>query len=211
MGPALKKILEIGSNSFATSAAAFGVDQFDKLGECGIDLRKVLFEKNGFFCFESALRFFPSATTESSWSLHEWNSHELWKRDYHSLAENYFCFAEDIFGAQFCFLGKEIVSFNPETAEFEKLASTLDDWAAKILENYKLMTGYRFAHEWQEVYGPLPARQRLMPKKPFVLGGEYALANLVAIDAVHLMRNMGNLAHQIHRLPDGAQVDFKIL
>jgi hypothetical protein len=73
------------------------------------------------------------------------------------------------------------------------------------------MTGYRLAREWQRNYGPLHPRHRLMPKKPFVLGGEYSLANLVSLDSLLIMKNLGNLAHQIHALPDGAKIKFKVL
>ena len=210
MKSVLGKLLEIGSTPFATGAAGFGMDPLDTLGACGSALREVLIRKNGFFCFESALRVFPAVTTASSWGLDDWNSHELWKTDYQGLADDYFCFGEDIFGVQFCIAHDEIVIFDPESAEVRKFASTLDEWAAKILIDYNVSTGYRIAHEWQKLHGPLPARHRLMPKTPFVLGGDYALANLVAIDSVRLMKNMGNLAHQIYRLADGTKIQFKL-
>ena len=206
MKPALRKLLEIGSAPFANNTSGFEMDQLATLGSCGIALREVLTQKNGFFCFESALRIFPSITTVTSWGLSEWNSHELWKIDYNGLANNYFCFAEDILGVQFCIIEDGVVTFDPESAEVKRFASTLDEWASKILASYNSMTGYRLAHEWQKLHGPLPARQRLMPKTPFVLGGEYELANLAAVDSVELMKYMGDLAHQIYRLPDGTKI-----
>jgi hypothetical protein len=211
MGPALRKLLEITSPPFIPDRASVVTSGFDRLGARGTEISEVLAAKNGFFCFESALHFFPEATVESSWGIHEWNTHELWKAEYYGLADDIFCFAEDIFGGQFCVKGSEIGIFNPETADFRALAPTLEEWASEVLKAYSVLTGYLLAHEWQREHGPLPVRSRLMPKRPFALGGEYALANLSAIDSLRLMKNLGNLARQIHDLPDGATIEFKIL
>jgi hypothetical protein len=50
-----------------------------------------------------------------------------------------------------------------------------------------------------------------MAKQPFVLGGEYSAANLASLDSLRIMKNLGNLAHQIHTLPDGAKIQFEVL
>ena len=49
-----------------------------------------------------------------------------------------------------------------------------------------------------------------MPKRPFVLGGGFTVANLVALDGARILKNLGNLAHQIHTLPDGSPIQFEI-
>jgi hypothetical protein len=189
----------------------FGLAGLDRFGPNGRAIRDILESKNGFFCFESALRFFPSATVEPSWGLHQWNSHGLWKSGYYGLADSLFCFAEDIFGRQFCLATEEIRIFDPETGDLETIALTLDELASRLLENHDAMVGYQFAKNWQKAHGGLSARDRLMPKKPFVLGGKYELANLVALDSLRVMKSLGNLARQIHDLPDGSQIEFKIL
>src|SRR5690242_6556354 len=101
MGPALQKLLEIGGTPFASKDAVSIVESLDRFGENGASINDVIRQKNGFFCFESALRFFPSATVESSWGIAEWNLPDLWKADYRGLADNIFCFAEELFGRQF--------------------------------------------------------------------------------------------------------------
>jgi hypothetical protein len=64
---------------------------------------------------------------------------------------------------------------------------------------------------WQAANGVLTVGERLVPKRPFTLGGEYNLANLVAMEAVKGMRFRGDLAVQIRDLPDGASITFKIV
>jgi len=72
------------------------------------------------------------------------------------------------------------------------------------------MTGHPLAHKWQSIHGALHPRHRLLPKRPFVLGGEYSIENLASIDSVQMMKSLGSLAFQLHDLPDGAKVEFKI-
>ena len=101
--------------------------------------------------------------------------------------------------------------FDPETGDREYVADTIDRWAAIVLDDYEAQTLWPLAHEWQAVHGPLASGQRLVPKTPFVLGGEYVIDNLYAADAVEAMRFYGNLATQLHDLPDGAQVRLKVV
>ncbi|WP_198164121.1 hypothetical protein, partial [Bradyrhizobium jicamae] len=139
------------------------------------------------------------------------NAPNLWKGDYRGAADNIFCFAEEIFGRQFVIHDEKIAVFESETGDLEIVASSLEEWASKMLLDYNQMTGHRLAHEWQLRHGALRPRHRLMPKRPFVLGGEYSIENLASVDSVQMMKSLGNLAFQLHGLPDGAEVEFKIL
>jgi hypothetical protein len=211
MGPALQKLLEIGGVPFVSKDAEFAVPVLDRFGSIGASLADVLRRKDGFFCFESALRIFPSVTVESSWGIGEWNSRDLWKVDYRGLADDVFCFAEELFGRQFVIAGGKVGVFEAETGEVETVAFSLEEWASRILLDYNQMTAYGIAHEWQHKYGPLHARHRLMAKTPFVLGGDYSVANLASTNSFEMMKNLGNLAYQIHDLPDGTRVQRKVL
>lgn len=68
--------------------------------------------------------------------------------------------------------------------------------------------GYR---QWQEQNGQLPVKKRLLPKIPFVVGGEFVLDNLHLVDAVEGMKFRADIASQIKDLPDGAQIKFDII
>jgi hypothetical protein len=50
---------------------------------------------------------------------------------------------------------------------------------------------------------------RLLPKLPFVLGGEYNLDNLYLANSVEGMRFRGSIARQIQNIPDGNKVVLK--
>jgi hypothetical protein len=211
MGPSLQKLLEIGGAPFVSKGAEFAVPVLDRFGSIGTSLIDVLRRKDGFFCFESALRLFPSMTVESSWGIGEWNSHDLWKIGYRGLADDILCFAEELFGRQFVIADGKVGVFEAETGEVEIMGLSLEEWASKILLDYNQITGYGIAHEWQHRYGPLKPRHRLMAKTPFVLGGDYSIVNLASTDSLEVMKTLGNLAYQIHDLPDGARVELKVL
>jgi hypothetical protein len=51
----------------------------------------------------------------------------------------------------------------------------------------------------------------LIPKVPFVLGGEYSVDNLYDADAVSALLYRGDVAAQIRHLPDGATVKLRVV
>lgn len=209
MSNMFSRLLEISSPAFSLECTDASLDDFSSLGDIGISIKSLLMRKNGFFCFESALRFFPSVTVELSWGASDWNRNECWKSEYKGLADNIYCFAEDLFGEQFIVTDSKIGIFKSETGDVEFIASSFEEWLSMILVNYSQMTGYGIGHQWQSINGRLNPRHRLMGKKPFVLGGDYSMNNLVALDSCRLMKSHGNLAYQIHHLPDGSQIILK--
>ena len=84
------------------------------------------------------------------------------------------------------------------------LAEDVQGWAAVILDDHDVLTGYSLAHEWQDRHGALPEGRRLLPKVPFVLGGDFAIGNLYCAGAVEGMRARASLATQLRDVPDGA-------
>lgn len=185
---------------------------FEKYGELGKELYNLLTLKNGFFAFESALHVFPFNSVEEDIGLEDWNSPSLWIDDYSDLINNdTLFFAEDIFGGQFCILDANVYLFDPETGDLEIIANSLDVWVSEILSDYNVWTGYPLAHEWQLKNGKINNNCRLIPKTPFVCGGEYDLNNLISIDAIKGMKSRANLAMQIKDLPDGSEIQFKII
>lgn len=179
-------------------------------GGHGEDLFRLLSMSNGFYAFESALHLFPSGASELM-TVELWNDPGLWRCDYGDLADGLVFFAEDIFGGQFVLAGGGVGVFDPETGDVEAIASDLDEWASKMLNEFDFLCGYPLAHAWQQRHGELPRGQRLAPKVPFVLGGAFEVDNLVAVDAAHGMRARGNLALQILELPDGATISYRIV
>lgn len=169
-----------------------------------------LYERNGFFAFESALEVFPIGRSERSYSLAEWNDEGTWTSFYQELRPPGLFFAQSAFGDQFLF-NDGFHLFDPETGEVAHLAESIEAWAERILDDYQVLTGQPLAHEWQAKAGPIPFRSRLVPITPFVLGGVFKPDNLVAMNAIAGMTLRANLALQIKNLPDGASVTYEVV
>jgi hypothetical protein len=171
------------------------------------ELHKLLSVRNGFYAFEGALHVLPWVAEPSQhMSIQRWNEESLWRGWYQGQVDNLLFFAEDAFGGQFAIQGDQIVSFDPESGDVNVFASSIEDWAGKLLLNYDELTGWSAARSWQLVYGAIPVGQRLLPKTAFILGGAYSQENLFAADAVKGMQYRAELWLQIRDLPDGAQV-----
>lgn len=183
----------------------------ERNGTLGRELHEMLKLKNGFYAFESTLHVFPIHGAQGAMTLDEWNEPNLWRHEYKTLADGMCFFSEDAFGNQFCIYDGRICSFDAETGDSKVIGKTFEDWAKRILADFEFLTGYPLAHEWQAQEGSLPIGMRLMPKIPFVLGGEYKVSNLYALRAVSVMRTCGNLARQIKDLPDGAQIEVRVI
>jgi hypothetical protein len=209
MGPRLRKLLSISSEPLAEAVGS--AEARLHLPETGSDLASALASKNGFFAFESALCVFPTKPSELAYDLSAWNDPGLWTKDYELFPQNCLCFAEDIFGEQFCFMDGMIVKLDPETGEFKRICKTIEEWAGLILDDFSYLTGHPLAHDWQVEHGPLAPRHRLVPLTPFVCGGEFALGNLAALEAARGMRLRADLARQIRDLPDGSKIRFEII
>lgn len=176
-------------------------------------LAALLARCDGFYAFESALHVFPSRSQHGEHSLREWNAPDLWRYEYESIPDDndYVFFAEDVFGGQFAIAHETVSVFDPETGEFDPIADDLEGWAQALLTDYPNLTGHPLAHDWQSMHGPLRPGRRLIPKVPFVLGGDYAVENLYDAEAVHAMRYRGHLAAQMRDLPDGSAVRLRII
>lgn len=172
-------------------------------------LRDLLAVRNGFYAFESALHVFPCGSEYGFFDIDSWNEPSLWKADYGAAAEGFTFFAEDIFGVQFGLRDGSVFIFDPETAESTVFARDCEDWARIILSEYNLRTGYSLAHAWQAAYGDLPVGYRLVPKVPFVVGGEFNISNLAPIESVASMKFRASIYSQIANLPDGTKVKLK--
>ncbi|NVJ97845.1 MAG: SMI1/KNR4 family protein [Alphaproteobacteria bacterium] len=166
--------------------------------------------RNGFYAFESALHVFPMTNEGGVIGISDWNSHDLWRRYYEGLAEGYLFFAEDVFGYQFCAKEDAIFIFDPETGEAQPFSNTLEAWAEKVINDYKVVTGHPIAHEWQRQFGPLEPGCRLFPLKPFFAGGEFSVSNLKVVNSIEGMRARGPIASQIRNLPDGSVIEIKV-
>jgi hypothetical protein len=202
-----EKLLSISSEALAPPSDA--MPPFLANWKHGPELFAMLKQKNGFYAFESALHVF-SITADPASGLEGWNSQSLWRGAYKDLAQGLLFFAEDVFQDQFCLSDRGVIRFHAETGETEPLADSVEAWADLILSDYSMQTGWKLAHEWQALHGPLPPGKRLMPKIPFVLGGEYSLGNLWAGNPLEGMSFKADVAKQIRNLPDGTKIRLQV-
>ena len=135
----------------------------------------------------------------------------MWAGAYGALTRGCFFFAEDVFGVQFGIRDETICRFDPESGTLASYADSFEEWAGRIVESSQFETGYRLLLEWKNLNGPLPRSKRLLPKIPFILGGEYSVANLYAADAAVGMKVRADIWRQLKDLPDGAPVQLKII
>ena len=207
MNEEIARLLNLSSASIADEAPAVGPFVGDVLAEpLGRELAELLVLRNGFYAFESALLVRPLNFTDSPLGIVQWNDESLWRHAFETNFSGVLFFAEDIFGVQFCINGNEISSFDPETGEFQPVANTLRGWASWVVEDYRVRTGWPLAHEWQLRYGAIEPGQRLLPKKPFVLGGEFAIENLYKLNEVEGVLFRASIAVQLRDCPDGSTV-----
>ena len=167
----------------------------------------LILKKNGLLWFESALQIYPY--DNSTINLKILNDMEGWRQKYFFITRSYFCFAQDLFGFQFCFTERGVEIFNTEIGEFEFLAKNFEQWTQMILDDYNYLTGYEIAHEWQTQFGKLKINERLSGKIPFILGGDYSIENLYSINFTNLVEFRADLANQIYNLEDGQQIILK--
>lgn len=201
----LEKLLSIASGSLNPTAPP--PDLSDSQASLPADLASLLRARNGFVAFESALVVFPRTQVDGVPGVQEWNNPHGWRAVYRQVVPaDIVFFASDLFCGLYGTSDSQIVVFNPETGEVQHYADTLDHWAKRLLENYTHDTGWPLATAWQRLHGPLPASKRLLPIQPFVLGGDYVVHNLIAIDFVRAIESWARLYLQIREVPDGGRV-----
>ena len=195
MSAAIDKLVAIASDALMEAPVALGDGEGDR--SPSHQLAGLLSRRNGFYAFESALHVFPQGRRAGIMDLETWNSDSFWRDRFGAFTLGCFFFAEDIFCNQFCLRGSKVCVFDPETARIEELAPDIEAWARLVLDDYRVLTGWPLAHEWQVRNGTLPPGKRLAPTIPFLLGGAYELDNLWACDAIDRMNICAEMYAQI--------------
>lgn len=88
-------------------------------------------------------------------------------------------------------------------AELDQLSTDqefLEDWHMQVL-----------VQQAEEHLGPLREGEKYCLVTPGALGGEYAISNIKTAPLIEIARFSGHVAQQIQDLPDGAQVQIKVV
>jgi len=206
----IDKLCDIGSAPILANFERNQADQaLAELGSRQSELIHMLQIKNGFYAFESALHVFPFSPSNlfEGQDLIHWNASSLWKYAYGSYLDETFCFAEDIFGYQFCIADSRIRLMDPETGQFDDICGTVEEWAGLVCDDFNVRTGFPVAHEWQRKNGPLKFGNRLVPIYPLVSSqGTYNVENFYEINALRGLLSRADFAKQIASVPDGGRI-----
>lgn len=208
----LKQLLErsVSLNCGAPNRVpASAVELLESCGSPGRELLGLWEAKDGFLAFDGALVLRPPGGGAVVLDAVRWNAPGLWRDCYPSSLDAVF-FAEDAFGNPFGLTKEGVALLDAETSELEAFADSLEGWAKRILEEPEYYTGWPLLLRWQGVHGALPLGRRLAPKRPFALGGEYAVDNLAAVRDVDAMKARGGLAAQLSRVKPGERVHYEL-
>ncbi len=171
------------------------------------ELGRLITQMNGFFLFNAGVQVFRVGEEGLGPDMLSWNTGEPWKDTYAGLADDLFCFGQDLFGVQFAILGEDqVVRFNPESAAVTLIGHSLEDWARWLLADPDVNGANSFAHAFQKQNGALKPNERLIPSQFFVLGGTYDFDNLSVKDSTEAMEIRGPIAQKIHAAPDGSTI-----
>ena len=209
MTPSLTRLIEDSLGPVGVPIDRAAADTFlSSWGVRGSELAELLTSRNGFYAFDSALLVRPIGAADPLRGLEDWNRLDHWN-EYGDLSALLF-FAEDLFGHQFAISGEQIVSFDLETGEQEVFADSFDSFTTRLFDDPSLHTGWPLAHEWQDKFSAIALGTRLVPRRPFVLGGDYVLENLVAVSEEEGVRARAKLARHLKELPPGSSVTYEL-
>jgi hypothetical protein len=160
----------------------------------------------GFYCNQSLQMYsVNSGNTYNDMPFINEQIHKL----YGNIVQKMIFFGQDIFGNQFAFRNSEVIFFNIETGEIETIAEDFIHFINIILEDIDYYSGESIILEWK-AQNVIQLNERLCPKKPFVVGGEYEVSNLYNIDLFLNFKYNSSIANQIRNLPDGTPIKFNI-
>lgn len=162
---------------------------------------------NGGFFFKDSLQFYAFTRIDNYENIETVNN--VFLKEYGKYAIGLCSVGQDVFGNQFVFdlYTRNIYLFNLETASKEKLGNTFKEFIERCFTDIDYYSGRNFILNHQSRVLP---NQRLCPKKPFIIGGEYKDENFYASDFPRYFEFFADLAKQIHDLPDGTPIKLKI-
>lgn len=121
-------------------------------------------------------------------------------------------FSQDIFGNLMYFDDEGIGFFEIETGVKSILSSDFTELNNVIEKDFEFLTGINYLKDWQVVNNlTLKITDRLCPKIPFVLGGDYVSKNLYPKNSYLNWEFNSDLALQIKETPDGTPFQINVI
>ena len=171
----------------------------------------IIESSNGGFFFKQALHLYGFSDKYDFHDIRGINA--LLQQEYGKIVDGLIAFGQELFANQFCFdvKTKEIIFFSVESGEREIIAPSFRDWCKLIVTDLEYFTGINVSTQWVNDKGNLQLDQRLYPRKPFIIGGEYKVENLIAGQFPDYIKANANIARQIFNLPDGTAIKLKFI
>jgi hypothetical protein len=170
-----------------------------------------LAECNGGYTRDNYIHLFGEKGARGH-NIFDWNNPELWKK-YYGMGESEFCFAEDIFGNQYCFDLREPkgtvkmlmvddgkLFFVSPTFEFFIEAAVFDRETFEEMRDLSSRYFQRTCTEYQLFH-------HIAYKHPILLAGSDSdIGNLELSESVMHLRLLGQIVTQVKGLPKGTRI-----
>lgn len=174
-------------------------------------LRSALESRNGCIAYRGGFHV-RGACREPAWhSLRAaWEGPDAFHALYDEVLESDVPFAEDGLGDQFVLRGDEVWHLWAETGEIERKSPTLETFLAETLERPTEVLSLEPVMAFLDAGQTIEPGQLLMAYPPFCVSESDQGVTLTAISTAERREFLATIARQIHDLPDGAEVQFKV-
>lgn len=187
------------------------IDDAETLGRVPEPLRGALTRRNGCIAYRGGFHV-RGACREPAWhSLREaWDGPMAFHELYEEVLDSDVPFAEDALGDQFLLRGEEVWHLWAETGEIERKALTLEAFMGEVFADATEALALEPVLAFLDAGQDLKPGQLLMAYPPFCVSQSDDGVTLTAISTQERREFLATIARQIHDLPDGAEVQFRI-
>ncbi len=181
------------------------MEKYEKILKDDIYSNFIVDSGNGGFFYEKSLQIYSFSHKNKFNNID--NVNRILTNEYQDIIDGLVSFGQDIFGNQFCFeiSSRKIVFFDSETGERKNLALNFSNWIDVIYSDFDYFIGLNVLKKWSSI-NALAFNERLYPKIPFIMGGEFAVDNLFAASFPNFIVDYANIAKQVFNLPDGTRI-----
>jgi len=181
------------------------VDDVEILRELPPNLVRILSDTNGFILHDGALHVRGARITPEWHSLREaLHGPTAFHTLYESVHTTDIPFAQDQFGDQFMLRDGQVLRLSSEDGDLEPFADSLDDFFGRVAEDIEGFLNAGLGHTMQP-------GQLLLAYPPFVFQESADGVSLKPVRAGEVILFHADLARQIRDIPDGGQIEFKVV
>lgn len=181
------------------------IEDIEILPELPADLVQLLSDKNGFILHEGALHVRGASLTPEWHSLRlAWRGEKAFFVLYDDVSSSDIPFAQDQVGDQFLLREGAVLRLAAETGEIEKVANSLQEFLDRSIEDIEKFLHVGLGHKMEP-------GQLLHAYPPFVFKESAASVSFEPLPASEVILFHADLAKQIRDIPDGDEVEFRVV